>query len=90
MTKMQKLFERAIDKVVKYGWIQGGYGGKTTGYCMGGAIYASSTNNVLIDNALALLYSIVGSRGIADFNDDPKRTKKQVIAVLKQASKVAA
>ena len=90
MTKIQKLFERAIDKLVKYGWIQGEYGDRATGYCMIGAIDSSTKDIKLIRESRGVLYGILGKQGIGDFNDAPGRKKWEVIAMLKQAIKAAA
>ena len=53
-------------------------------FCATGAICKVSHTNAKADQ---LMLKVVGGESVADWNDDPKRTKKQVIAGLRLVSK---
>lgn len=70
--------------IEKYGWVQRDFGHVAYGFCIQGAIYhAYGTVGEACWQALA---DIVGERvtWIGAWNDNPKRTKEEVIEALKK------
>lgn len=65
---------RPSELIEKYGWIQGRYGGPSSGFCASGAIlYAGWSWGPTFREG-----------GVAAWNDDPHRTKEEVINELKE------
>lgn len=86
---------KAID-YIKKGWIQEAEAKTKNGvlchaisplavkWCAIGAITAAYSNPIDRQRAIDRLVYII-HRGIVTWNDDPKRTKKQVLAAFKKA-----
>jgi hypothetical protein len=85
---------------VDAGWTQNAYGrteeGKGTGYadpaavayCMVGALYHAMPNEEsygIVTPALDALIAVAGTQQLIRFNDHPKRTKEEVLAVYDRA-----
>lgn len=71
------------------GWCQGvsirERSDRTLAYCAMAAIFESYSGHTALRNqALALLQSRVPRGGITLWNDDPSRTKEEVVALLKE------
>lgn len=68
--------------IKKYGWIQGAMGNRDIGYCLMGAMYAAAKRNS--DEFYRIFKKL--NRKVAkaplDWNDNPKRTKEEVINML--------
>ena len=92
------VYADAADIIRKKGWCQGEYHKKGDGYCILGAIAKAYgvSDNELTDNLHFIwltsdLLRVIGSdfEGIEnEWNDEPGRTKGQVIAALMKADKL--
>ena len=72
--------------IKKYGWIQHELGSEAMGYCIVGAVHASFKRKSLI-NRLHLLDSLTCNldiHSLSEWNDDPLRTKEEVIEFLEK------
>lgn len=78
----------AADYIEKHGWCQGEVFGPDDAVCAIGAIMATATNLGILDRAAGLLarYLDIGIDRVARWNDDPSRTKDQVISALREAA----
>jgi hypothetical protein len=74
--------------IEKHGWVQGKFGSELCGFCILGAmLHTCDVTN--ITRAQMFLDTITGLYGVAHWNDQPGRTKEEVLALLTQAAKVA-
>jgi hypothetical protein len=93
----------ALRKLERYGWIQDDSGNRHTGYCMTGAIHASTHNPDLKIGAFMALDAVVTKREVALlslspchadrvqlFNDASKRRKQTILAIYRRAIKEVA
>lgn len=80
----------ARKKLVKYGWVQGHYGCEDDGFCALGAIFNASGDNASYTENTAKKYleAVVGG-SIPNYNDNPHRTKADVLAAYDKAIKNA-
>jgi len=79
--RVAAVLQRALDKIQKYGWIKNSYGSRNRGFCMAGAISASTSDFglfVVAQKALGVGYPPY-------FNDKIARTKREVVSVFKRA-----
>jgi hypothetical protein len=73
------------------GWIQGAYvrtdaDRKPNAFCLAGALqYVESESNVIREHAYALISRQTPDGSYIKFNDSPKRTKQEVVALLDRA-----
>jgi hypothetical protein len=75
------------DVLKKYGWIQHKFGNKETGFCIYGAFLhaharvgpkaRTKLTNALVKSCLPL--------SVTEWNDEPSRTKAEVLRVAKRA-----
>lgn len=78
---------KAYEVIQKYGWLQGDYGNKKDGFCIIGALrYAGSwiRLSTKVGTALGVPADPIMQGYVSDWNDNPTRTKRQVIALLKK------
>lgn len=80
-----RLRKRAADIIKRHGWTQGSYGNHDRGFCIWGALLEAfpeplpmGTFYEVVDD---LEREIQGGR-LPHWNDEPDRTKEQVIAAL--------
>ena len=87
---LKKILLKAADKIDKFGWIRGAYGNELIGYCIGEAIHASGGRRDLIgERDLDTIRLALGFRNrweLPKWNDQPERTKEQVIERLQLAA----
>jgi hypothetical protein len=98
----KEVLNAAANRIEKLGWCQGSYGVSSEGKpCrtrrMGFETDVVQTDLLgairFIDNrepgdeAKSLVQTLLSKENLADWNDDPKRTKEQVIALLRKAAK---
>lgn len=80
---------KAIRQLIEtYGWVQGTYGSWAQGYCLAGALLrVAPTMFATRDEAMvAALAPLPASlRGLAIWNDQPGRTKEDVLAFCDRA-----
>ena len=78
---------KAYNLIEQYGWLQRAYGNKQTGFCMMGALYE------VYPYAEACKYRAMIEKRTrcraAIWNDRIRRTKQQVITLLKKVEGVA-
>lgn len=76
----------AYEVIQKYGWVQGSIGDCGSGFCLLGAVWEAHGQKGcrFVDDSLLTIGRLIG-KDIDSWNDDPKRTKRQVLAVLKKA-----
>lgn len=91
----------ALHKLEKYGWIKEDSGSRKRGYCLTGAINASTKNEGLREQAIDALYasltpavqvSVFGEglsnrSRVQDYNDDYAKRKRSIIALYHRAIK---
>jgi hypothetical protein len=93
----------AMQKLETYGWIQDASGRRSTGYCMTGAINASTRDLQLSHDAIVALDAVLTERGwsifqsspypmtrVQNFNDRVGRRKQTILAIYRRAIKAAA
>lgn len=90
-----EVLNKAADLIEKYGWIQGSLGWRHAGFCALGGIYQATSDlgpipclvsNALVSGTKAQLRETIGLSDIAEWNDDPLRTKEEVVAKLREAA----
>ncbi len=88
--KVSKLIQTGIDNINRYGHIKKAYGSKHIGFCMVGS-YTSNFAKIHDDEEIvdALLRNVCNTDILVDWNDDPKRTKKEVITAMEEAKELA-
>lgn len=92
----------ALEKLEKLGWIQDESGNRKIGYCMTGAISASTRSHMLRLDAVAALDTVVTQREadllkvsgfpatrVQTFNDRSYRRKRTIISIYRRAIKAA-
>ena len=82
---------KAYKVIQKYGWVQGDYGNTKDGFCIIGALrYAGSWKRLArkVGKVLDVPADPIMQGYISDWNDNPVRTKKEVIALLKKVEGV--
>lgn len=94
------LIKTAHDLIKTNGWVQGSFGNRGTHHCIMGALfeasgmYQSSRTPRPAADAVKLLGNVIGltgqsatglARQIEAWNDDPARTKRHVLAIMKKA-----
>lgn len=73
---------RPSQLIEKYGWVQGIYGSLEIGFCAEGAIRAADRHPPMSFNTWLQMHNHAYDKVF--WNDDPKRTKEEVISALKQ------
>lgn len=85
------IFDDAVKVIKEYGWTQGQAGNERIGYCLLGSIWKARMRVKARADAQKLtittLIEVLDEPALATWNDDPKRTKRQVLAALRKASK---
>lgn len=79
----------AYQLIKKYGWVQGQSGDEESGFCVTGALNYVTQSHREYTTKLRAVRRVIGLQGkcayrVIDWNDDKKRTKAQVLAVLKR------
>ena len=77
LQQMYKLLEK------RGGWIQGRMNNERGGYCILGAAMQVGLDVFAADGLLGVV--LPDRQSVALFNDDPKRKKKQVLALVQEA-----
>lgn len=81
---------KAYQVLEKYGWIQKTFGNRDYGFCLAGAIteaYPKDKDSNKAFNKLVKLHPRRFADGVVvTWNDNPGRTKKQVVELLKKAN----
>jgi hypothetical protein len=76
----------AYELVKKYGWRQGSFGGKDAGFCVVGAInLAYHGFDKKWCKAIGKVQKLIGGIAIPLWNDEPGRTRRQVLTLLRKA-----
>ena len=74
----------------KYGWVQGSYGDNKRGYCLMGAIKRAYRGFLSQRQAEEAVCSALGIHacltGMATWNDEVCKSKRQVLAALRKAN----
>lgn len=93
---VEEALEAAATLIEQYGWAQGTMGSRTTGFCMFGALeavwypadreYPRFAWDVLQHMRERVGKVLPVNVGIVEWNDDPTRTKEQVILALRSAA----
>lgn len=85
---------RARSLIMMDGWIQGQSGGSDCGWCLAGACVSAARDGRLAEDAMILLsYQMppeytrhcIGVTALVKWNDEPERTKADVISMLDKA-----
>jgi hypothetical protein len=96
-----KTFEKAIALIERDGWVQAQIGNPWTGYCADGAMWWANTDGdsrigpVGVDGyhaarTVAATYVLDRyGRALVPWNDDPARTKEEVLDLFRQLMAVA-
>jgi hypothetical protein len=84
--KTSAILREAAAAILKYGWIQGGFGGPREGFCVIGAINFVRASLAEHDLAMRAFREHLGILVIGSWNDRPERTKEQVIEKLLSAA----
>lgn len=100
---VKDVLKAALLKLERYGWVQDQCGSRKIGYCMTGAISASTGNYYLAEDAIAALDAVVTKRDagllqesasprrrVQDFNDKDNRRKQTILAIYRRAIKAVA
>ena len=88
--KTSEVLDGAINLLKTCGWIQGGLGSFSQGYCAFGAIERSATSIITLTLAVLAAETAIGGRTpLASWNDAPGRTKEQVVEALVKAKAAA-
>jgi hypothetical protein len=79
----------AADQIETHGWIQHEDGDANSGFCVVGAIFRAFRYepDSIDQEAIMQLRRYVARDNIVLWNDDPNRTKDEVITVLRQAGR---
>ena len=94
------ILERAADLLEEFGWCQGRLGGKSVGeMCLMGAMYEAMLDVGVPENIAPLRAALlrvgvpvgvgtaqVANAAEAEWNDEPGRTKAEVVAKLREAA----
>lgn len=80
--KAKKL--KAWQVIEKYGWRQDYYGNEQTGYCLIGAIRKAYPGKMAQQRMFELVKPQINNHVLWIWNDEPRRTKRQVLALLKK------
>jgi dienelactone hydrolase len=86
MKTAQQIRNEAADLIERWGWVQGRFGNKAVGFCLGGAIYnvAGATDEETTQALNSVRSSLQwGNTPLSDYNDTPGRTKAEVLALLR-------
>ena len=87
MSEGQQTLLDAADLIEKKGWIQGANWRPGRGFCVFGAIDRVAKNDgPAFNDAVKRVYSLIEGHGIAKWNDEPGRTKEEVLAMLRRAA----
>ena len=90
----ENVYRRAIEVIQKQGWHQGTFSPVSIEehgpVCIAGALDVAHGNRVFVKSfrPYTHLRRIVPYGELANWNDDPKRTRRQVLAKLAQAARV--
>jgi len=97
---VKDVLQAALSRLQVYGWVQWDTGNRKVGYCMTGAIYASTRNGSLRLGAIDALNAAVTKRDphllegvtfpatrVQCFNDQDRRRKSTIISIYHQAIK---
>lgn len=91
MTDVSEVLETAADIIEKEGWIQNGFGHSRLGYCAVGAIARAEGFDfptfAFEEPSEKALRSYLGVEWVPSWNDDPARTKQEVLDALRGAAK---
>ena len=81
-----EILNAAADAIEEHGWTQGRFGTQHVGFCAMGAMRHVSGLSTVIEESAAydLLRAHVGSTSY--WNDEPGRTKEQVVTVLRKVA----
>lgn len=95
MSAVTEHLQRAIDILEREGWIQGAMEGGAGGVCLLGALNIAPSWDVKFDLVRGepvsfgyvrdVLEDRIGDRSIVSWNDQPGRTKSEVLDVLREA-----
>lgn len=100
MSKVTDTLRAAVELLEIYGWCQGSLGNTSIGFCAVGAINAASRGlaHSPLDKqqrhgkACERLFSAINGHthryGVASWNDDPDRTKDEVLEAFRRAIEV--
>ena len=80
-----EVLKEAAQIIEEHGWVQGKPGRPGEGYCMVGAIQEVSGFTPCLITAVGLVRSIT-QEDLAYWNDQPGRTKEEVLHVLRKAA----
>lgn len=97
---VDETLDKAADLIERDGWCQGVLRTATGEHCALGAIVETIAGGGITDRALAqsvwtnpdvidarnALYETIGNKTIANWNDEPKRTKTEVVAALRDTA----
>lgn len=86
------VLRRAADLLEEFGWCQGDYGSKEAGaFCAVGACRQASSDLNFRRDEYGLMWpeSALELDNVPPWNDDPARTKEEVIARLREAAERA-
>lgn len=92
MSAGQQVLLDAADLIEEKGWIQGANWRPGLGYCVFGAINKVTQNDLAFSDAVGRVLTEIGrlnqpwTGGIARWNDEPGRTKDEVLAALRKAA----
>lgn len=85
LTAVQKSYLAAADLLERGGWCQGRGRGPGGSKCLVMALVYATIKDADYPKAIEALESRLGKRP-ADWNDEPGRTKEEVIALLREAA----
>ena len=90
----QEVLSRAADAIEEHGWTQGNSGNTQIGFCISGAMMHVGFSFHALDRAYDILCDRLGVLGchptltrrimIPKWNDEPGRTKEQVVTMLRE------
>lgn len=85
---LHKLLSDARDLIKEHGWVQNKFGSRSEGFCLVGALvktnYRHKYRPGLEAEAASFLAEISGV-GVLTWNDEPGRSKEQVLELLETA-----
>jgi hypothetical protein len=82
------VLDDAADLLECGGWIQEALYDSEGGFCSVGALYEVCEDPLVRNAAYGALFPLNGRRSVADWNNDPLRTKQQVLDAFRTAAKV--
>jgi Fe-S-cluster formation regulator IscX/YfhJ len=81
------VLDDAADLIERGGWIQNALYDHAGGFCSVGALYEICPTDFPRWRTYAALRSVIGGRSLAEWNNDPSRTKQQVLDAFRAAAK---